>query len=163
MGCISFLVFIIFNSPLELSHGDTFIIFEFAHIVLFFLAFFFVLRACSAVHYTRKAKSYFQHAHNTTAVSLCKSFVEVEMHPYSLKALVLRYGGLLSPIERTFEYRVLEDFFFKQFPLIPEEFRFVDYLSKRSVYDHKHTGTSKRCFPSFVSQHLLFCFVLYYS
>lgn len=131
MGCISFLVFIIFNSPLELSHGETFIIFEFAHIVLFFLAFFFVLRACLAVHSTRKAKSYFQRAHNTTALKLCQRFVELEANPFTLKALVLRYGGLVSHIERTFEYRVLEDFFFKEFPLIREEFRFVDYLSKR--------------------------------
>jgi hypothetical protein len=131
MGCISFFVFIVFNSPLEVEHDENYLAFEFAHILLFFLAFFFVLRACSAVHYTSKAKTYFQRAHNTTALKLCQSFIYMEKHAYTIKAMTLKYGGLISNIERTFEYRVLEDFFFKEFPLIPDEFRFVDYLSKR--------------------------------
>ena len=131
MGCISFFVFIVFNSPLEVEHDENYLAFEFAHILLFFLAFFFVLRACSAVHYTRKAKTYFQRAQNTTALELCQRFVDMEKSPFTLKALTFQYLGLVSHIERTFEYRVLEDFFFKELPLIPEEFRFVDYLSKR--------------------------------
>ena len=131
MGCISFSVFIIFNSPLEAKHDENYLAFEFAHIILFFLAFFFVLRACIAVHYTRQAKLYFQKAQNTSALKLCERFIEFERSPYSLKALTHRYLGLMSNVERTFQYRVLEDFFFKEFPLMPEEFRFVDYLSKR--------------------------------
>lgn len=135
MGCISFFVFIIFNSPLQVEQDENYLAFEFAHILLFFLAFFFVLRACSAVHYTRKAKTYFQRAHNTTALKLCESFIEAEMHPFSVKSFTLRYLGLVSHVNRTFEYRVLEDFFFKEFPLIPQEFRFVNYLSKRYVFN----------------------------
>lgn len=131
MGCISFIVFIVFNSPLEVSHDENYLAFEFAHILLFFLAFFFVLRACCAVHYTRRAKVLFQRAHNTTALKLCQAFVEMEKNPFTMKSFTLRYCGLVSNINRTFEYRVLEDFFFRQFPLIPQEFRFVDYLSKR--------------------------------
>lgn len=134
MGCISFFVFIVFNSPLEVEHDENYLAFEFAHILLFFLAFFFVLRACSAVHYTRKAKSYFQLAHSTTALELCQSFIESEKHPYTLKALVYKFCGLASSTQRTFEYRVLEDYFYKEFPLIPQEFRFVDYLSKRYFF-----------------------------
>mmetsp|Transcript_31475 Transcript_31475/g.58612 ORF Transcript_31475/g.58612 Transcript_31475/m.58612 type:complete len:218 (-) Transcript_31475:4-657(-) len=130
MGCISFFVFIVFNSPLEVEHDENYLAFEFAHILLFFLAFFFVLRACSAVHYTRKSKIYFQEAHNTTAVELCQNFIDTEKHPYTFKAFTLNYFGLLSSIQRSFEYRVLEDYFYKEFPLIPQEFRFVDYLSK---------------------------------
>ena len=121
----------IYNSPLPAEHNENYLAFEFAHIVLFFLAVFFVLRACLAVHYTRRAKTYFQRAHNNSAVELCEKLIEVEANPFSLKSFTYNYCGLVSNLQRTFEYRVLENFFFKEFPLMPEEFRFVDYMSKR--------------------------------
>jgi hypothetical protein len=129
MGFLSFGLFIAFNA-FGVQHDEKYLAFEFAHITTFFIAIFFVVRACGLVQYSKLAKRIFWKAHNQTASTLFENYTEMKRRPYSCQAITYKYFRYLSPLRRNIEYMVLEDFFYKRYKLIESEFRFVDYLSK---------------------------------
>jgi hypothetical protein len=130
MGCIGFGVLIAFTVfPLE--HGESYVAFEFAHITTFFIAIFLCLRAIFVVYNARVAAKGLWTAHNISAKAL-SDLHEEAMTSCTFQSLLYRYVGVLSPLRRWVEYTIIEEYFYRHFWLSRSEFRFVDYLTRRS-------------------------------
>lgn len=130
MGYLSFGVFLAFNAA-GLKHDQQYLAFEFSHITTFFIAIFFVVRACLFVKYTRTSKQYFQSADTESIASLVKRYKDLHSNSWTLEALIYNLFPNFSSLRRCIEFHILKDFFFKTYRLIPSEFRYVNYLSKK--------------------------------
>ena len=85
------------------------------------------------MHYSKLAKQLFWRAHNETVLSVYEEYTRIRRFPWSWEAIKFKYLGVFSRLRQNIEYLVLEDYFYKTYKLRLEEFRFVDYLSKRYV------------------------------
>lgn len=130
MGYLSFGVFLAFNAA-GLKHDQQYLAFEFSHITTFFIAIFFVVRACLFVQYTRTSKQYFKSVDNTTITSLMKRYQDLSKNSWTFDTIFYKYLPSISSLRRAIEYHILKDFFFQTYRLIPSEFRYVNYLSKK--------------------------------
>jgi hypothetical protein len=130
MGYLSFGVFLAFNAA-GLRHDQQYLAFEFSHITTFFIAIFFVVRACLFVQYTRTSKQYFQAVHNESIQSLMTRYQEMTTQPWSRQSFLYKYFPSVSSLRRSIEYHILKTYFFKTYRLIPSQFRYVNYLSKK--------------------------------
>jgi hypothetical protein len=130
MGYLSFGVFLAFNAA-GLKHDQEYLAFEFSHITTFFIAIFFVIRACLFVQYTRTAKKYFKLADHETIASLMQRYQDLDANPWSLETILYKYFKSLSSLRRRIEFHLMKAYFFKTYRLVPSEFRYVNYLSKQ--------------------------------
>jgi hypothetical protein len=129
MGFISFTVFLAFNGG-GIRHDNKYYAFEFSHITTFFVAFFFVLRACLIVLYSKYAKKIFWRAHNCPGHQLLARYENVLKNRLTWESIVFNYFGMFSPLRTDINSVILESFFGKTYPLT-DDFHFPEYLSKK--------------------------------
>jgi hypothetical protein len=131
MGFLGFGVFMAFN-VFPLQHDENFLAFEFAHITVFFIGIILVLRALLAIYISSRSSKLNWTAHN----ALCSSIldrIEDTQTSLSWEGFLYRHFNLFSPLQHMIDYKLLEDYFYKDFNLSCIEFRFVDYLAKQYV------------------------------
>lgn len=137
MGIAGFIVLIAFT-VFPLQHDDYYLAFEFAHITTFFIAIFLCLRAIFVVYNSSSAAAGLWRAHNISAVEMYERHNNA-MNECSVEALLYRYFGFFSPLRRYVEYSIIEEMFYGFFSISKTEFRFVDYLTRRSVSHRNFT------------------------
>jgi hypothetical protein len=129
MGFLGFGVFMAFNVfPLE--HDENFLAFEFAHLTVFFVGIILVLRALLAIYISSRSTRLNWKSHNATCESILAR-QEATKTDCSVEAFLYNYCNLFSPLQSTINYKLMENYFHKDFNLSCIEFRFVDYLTKQ--------------------------------
>lgn len=129
MGFLGFGVFMAFNVfPLE--HDENFLAFEFVHLTVFFIGIILVLRALLAIYISSRSSKLHWRAHNAKIEDILDR-IEAAKTECSVEGLMYRYLNLFSPLQHMITYKMLEDYFHKDFNLSRIEFRFVEYLTKQ--------------------------------
>mmetsp|Transcript_2531 Transcript_2531/g.4589 ORF Transcript_2531/g.4589 Transcript_2531/m.4589 type:complete len:707 (+) Transcript_2531:49-2169(+) len=132
MGFLGFGVFMAFNVfPLE--HDENFLAFEFVHLTVFFIGIILVLRALLAIYNSSRSSKLHWRAHNASFESILER-IEEATTAWTFEGFCYRYLNLFSPLQHTINYKMLEEYFHKDFNISRVEFRFVDYLTKHNVY-----------------------------
>lgn len=129
MGFLGFGVFMAFN-VFTLEHDENFLAFEFVHLTVFFIGIILVLRALLAIYNSSRSTQLNWTAQNASIESILDR-IDATHTSWSFESFAYKYFNIFSPLQHTINYKMLEDYFHKDFNISRVEFRFVDYLSKQ--------------------------------
>lgn len=90
-----------------------------------------VMRALLAIYVSFRSTGANWKAHNASCASILERIEAAETPTSSFEAFVYNYFNLFSSLQHMIDYKLLEDYFHKDFNISCIEFRFVDYLTKQ--------------------------------
>ena len=89
-----------------------------------------VMRALLAIYISHRSTTSNWIAHNASCASILDR-INSTQSSCSIEAILYKYFNLISPLQHMINYKMLEDYFHKDFNISCVEFRFVDYLTKQ--------------------------------
>jgi hypothetical protein len=111
------------------THGVWFLSFEFAHIVLLFVGFTFVLEAFLLVGLIDSRNKTLLRYDNYSSEALLLQYLDLQNKGGLMKHL-FNYGPVSIPVpalREKIEYKIIQEFFVRSYNL-PAEFKFANYL-----------------------------------
>lgn len=106
MGFVSFGSFMAFNAVTVLQHNEQYYAFEFAHITIFFLALFLVIRALFVMYNSNNAITSFWRAHSTSNSILLEHLLPLKDNFW--RHIIFKYFHLFSQIRCDIEHKYNE-------------------------------------------------------
>jgi hypothetical protein len=125
MGLLSFGIFLALNTiPKEKIDNAWLLSFEFAHVVIFFIAILIVLQAAAMVYFAVCQKQFYDQVNATATLSYVQQIRSIKRAElFHMPYLTVGYGRLREAAE----FKLLQHFFCKEFNL-PREFDFAAFM-----------------------------------